>query len=277
MPEKITPIYDGKPEDFRWAGFGSGSGTNLRECAKVIKPAVIFSDKPSAKLLKLEELADAHHIIENGFKFCGSFKEAKGNPEALAEYKERSIRFNEFIAQQLHDYEKDHGKLHLIVLGGYMRIVEEPLLNAYPDKIVNVHPAWLDTLDAKHNRIFIGEDAVYDAIEARERKTGSSVILVDSEIDHGEMITKGAGVKVWHEFIDGTLAERAECLREYADAHQSFQKVRSDWPALTTALKLISEGKVALGTTLTHHNEWRTVYVDEKPMPYGGFGVGGEK
>ena len=56
MNEQIIPIYSGKPENFNWVGFGSGSGTNLRECAKIIKPKLIFSDKPKAKLLKLYEV-----------------------------------------------------------------------------------------------------------------------------------------------------------------------------------------------------------------------------
>jgi len=85
--EKITPIYSGKPNDFCWAGFGSGSGTNLRECAKVAPPKLIFSDRPGAKLLSLEELANVQQIVVDGYKACGSWKKAQGNPEAEAEYK----------------------------------------------------------------------------------------------------------------------------------------------------------------------------------------------
>ena len=56
MKEKIKPIYEGKREDFTWVGFGSGSGTNLEACAKIIPPAIIFSDRPSAKLFDLPSL-----------------------------------------------------------------------------------------------------------------------------------------------------------------------------------------------------------------------------
>ena len=51
MHGKTKLIYSGKQEDFLWVGFGSGSGTNLRECAKVVKPGLIFSDRPKAELL----------------------------------------------------------------------------------------------------------------------------------------------------------------------------------------------------------------------------------
>ena len=71
---KMKKIYSGKYEDFSWVGFGSGSGTNLRECAKVIKPALIFSDRPKAKLLQLEEFTDVPKIVLDGYKICGSWK-----------------------------------------------------------------------------------------------------------------------------------------------------------------------------------------------------------
>ena len=318
--EKITPIYSGKPNDFCWAGFGSGSGTNLRECAKVAPPKLIFSDRPGAKLLSLEELANVQQIVVDGYKACGSWKKAQGNPEAEAEYKERSVLYNQRIVGLLKQFEEKQGKpIDLIVLGGYMRLVGEPLLEAYPDKIINVHPADLSILNyfighssVKHNmglyqiihhlgekaglqttlvddidrelekkpitvmRKFTGEDAVYDAVKAGQTATRSSVIIVDAGEDHGEMLTIGPSVNVWPEYVNGTPAEREECLREYADAHQSFQKVRSDWPALTTALRLIAEGRLALGTEKTWFNEWRAVYVDGKKMPYQGFEAGGE-
>jgi len=47
-------IYTGKLEDFCWAGFGSGSGTNLRECAKIIKPADSNSVEAGKKPLRIQ-------------------------------------------------------------------------------------------------------------------------------------------------------------------------------------------------------------------------------
>jgi folate-dependent phosphoribosylglycinamide formyltransferase PurN len=272
--EQIIPIYLGKPEDFHWAGFGSGSGTNLRECAKIIKPALIFSDRPKAKLLNLEELANVPKIVMNGYEACGSWKKAHGNPAEEAEYKKRSIEYNKQIVDSLKRFEDEKGcGIDLIVLGGYMRLVEEPLLKAYPDQIINVHPANLGIPGDNHKRRFIGEDAVYDAIKAGEQQTRSSVIIVDDKVDHGEILVQGPKLDVWKEYIEGTDTEKEECLRKYADAHQAMQKVRSDWPALTTALKMISEGKIVLGTERELNNEWRTVYINGKKLPYTGFRI----
>jgi len=276
MIEQIIQIYSGKPEDFNWVGFGSGSGTNLRECAKIIKPALIFSDRPKADLLNLEELADVPQIVLNGFKACGSWKEAKGNLELETEYNRRSTEYNKQILEKLREFEKEI-TIDLIVLGGYMRFVMDPLLSAFRDKIINVHPSDLP-LNEDNKREYIGADAVYDAINILSQTvlgkyTRSSVIMVDEQEDHGEILVQGPELEMWSEFLNVNSTERRECLREYANIHQSIQKVRSDWPALTTTLKMISEGRIALGTEKFYHNEWRRVYIDGEPQPYSGLKI----
>ena len=303
MKEKIIQIYSGKPEDFVWVGFGSGSGTNLEAWAKVIPPAAIFTDKPTAKIKALEEFRHTLILELNGYQFCGSWEKAQGNPEAETEYYRKAADFNEMILEGLRDLENDLGKpIDLIVLGGYMRLIQDPLLSAYPDRMINVHPANLNCLDFYNNslatydnpkdildvkiheltekgaikakRKYIGADAVYDAIKAGETATKSSVIIVDRREDHGEILIQGPKVDVWMEFLDGTEDEKQESLREYTDAHQSFQKVRSDWPALTTALELIAKGRLALGTEKVHFREWRQVYVDGEPLGFRSYQVG---
>ena len=97
--------------------------------------------------------------------------------------------------------------------------------------------------------------------------------MVDAGVDHGEILTMGRPVEVWHEFREGTKTEQQETLREYANAHQSFQKVRSDWPALTTALTLIADGSLALSAEYVFHDEWRQVYLHENALSYAGFQV----
>ena len=277
MHEKPKPIYSGKPEDFLWAGFGSGSGTNLRECAKVVKPGLIFSDRPKAELLNLEELAGVPKLVLNGYKACGSWKKAMGNPALENLYKKSSIRYNKKIVKELKRFEEEKGKgIDLIVLGGYMRIVEDPLIEAYPDKIINVHPADLSILK-NNERVYIGEDAVYDAINAGEPKTRSSVILVDKGIDHGEILTMGSELEVSPDYLNLPAAEKESRIRQYADDHQGLQKEVSDWPALTLAVKLISEGRLALGIEKVYHDGWRAVYYDGWKFPETGVLIGYNK
>lgn len=277
MQEPMLPLYSGKKKKFSWVGFGSGSGTNLRECAKIIKPAMIFSDRPSAKLLELEELEDVPKEVTNGYEFCGSWKKAQGDSKTEEEYKERSEQYTENIVNMLHEFEEKQGRpIDLIVLGGYMRLIGSALLERYRDKIINVHPADLSILQKKEKkmqRLLIGGDAVYDAIKIGHERTRSTAIMVDEGIDHGEILTTGASVENNYHH----LKEQGANLRKYADEHQENQKVVSDWPTLTTALELIAEGRIKLGVAKVLHGEWRRVYVDDKEMGYGGYQVGGEK
>ena len=269
--EPINLIYDGRPEDFLWVGFGSGSGTNLRECSKVCPPGLIFSDKPKADLFSLEDLADVPKESINGLDFCGSWKKAQGNPDAEAEYKRKSQDYNIAILELLQRYEDDLGKpFDLIVLGGYMRFVGDALLDTYKDKIINVHPADLNVLNPEKDRKFVGENAVYDAIKARQIKTRSSVIMVDGGVDHGEILVQGPEVSVWAEYLKASPEERESMLPKYAKLHQDRQKTASDWPAFTLALELIRDGRLALGTEKYWLDEWRAVYLDEKQLDYAG-------
>lgn len=280
MREKIIPIYSGKPEEFVWVGFGSGSGTNLRECAKKIKPKAIFTDNPEAKLLELKE-------FEGIPLFC-----LKGD-----DFKGKSKTFNERILEILKSIEDELGKsIDLIVLGGYMRLIRDPLLSNYKDKIINVHPADLSIMDyyLGENKIdideiklydnerkksvsavrkYIGDNAVYEAIKSGERTTKSSVIIVDQKTDHGEILTQGPLLAVSDNFLELSPEEKERQLRDYAVKHQLKQKEISDWPALTTALEMIANGRIALGTEKVYFNEWRRVYVDNKPLPYEGYQV----
>lgn len=273
MPEQITPLYSGLLQDFRWAGFGSGSGTNLQHCARIKNPALVFSDRPEAPLLEIPEFADAFRLIISGYSFCGSWKAARGNVEKEAEYQKKTEEFNYWVLRNLEQYETQHGPLDLIVLGGYMRIITEPLLSAYKDKIINVHPADLSVLTAEKfieekKRKYLGANAVRDALLAGDASTRSSVILVDGEMDHGEILTQGPEVH-----FDGEAFSACSSLEIYAQIHQQRQKEQSDWPALTTAFYFLANGRFAVGTEKKHFDEWKGVYLDGNPLPYEGYQI----
>lgn len=72
--------------------------------------------------------------------------------------------------------------IDLIILSGYMRIVGPTLLNAYPDRIVNLHPALLPQ--------FPGAHAILDAWKAGVRETGVTVHYIDDQIDSGPVIVQ---------------------------------------------------------------------------------------
>lgn len=282
-----TPLYNGRLDDFCWIGFGSGSGTNLRECAKIIKPAFIFCDRPKAKLLGLEQLADVPKKVIDGYNYCGSWKKAQQSRPEMAAYLEKSKKFDQEILNLLESYQQEQGeKIDLIVLAGYMRLIREPLLEAYSDKIINVHPANLGLLDNANNRKYVGDDAVYGAIKAKEKTTCSSVILVDGKTDQGEILVRGPDLSLKIEPNNaGDLDKNNDAsennkyktiekrLRACANAQQEQLKAISDWPALTLALKMIAEGRFALSKEKYYFNQWRIVYLDHNPLPYGGYKI----
>jgi phosphoribosylglycinamide formyltransferase-1 len=70
--------------------------------------------------------------------------------------------------------------VELVVLAGFMRLLKEPMLAAYPGRIINIHPSLLPR--------FPGIESWRQALEAGEKITGCSVHYVDAGIDSGEII-----------------------------------------------------------------------------------------
>ena len=71
-------------------------------------------------------------------------------------------------------------KVDLIVLSGYMRFIGHTLLSAYPNRIINLHPAYLPE--------FPGAHSIQDAYEAKVSQTGVTVHFVDEGVDTGPII-----------------------------------------------------------------------------------------
>jgi len=70
--------------------------------------------------------------------------------------------------------------VELVVLAGFMRVLKEPMLAAFPRRIINIHPSLLPK--------FPGIEAWKQALVAGEKVTGCSVHYVDAGIDSGEII-----------------------------------------------------------------------------------------
>lgn len=121
-----------------------------------------------------------------------------------------------------------------IVLAGYMRIVKDPLLSAYPQRIINVHPADLRVLKANGTRAYTGANAVRDAILSGEKETRSSVHVVTEEVDAGPILAVGPCVS--YEGGDIRL-------------HQEKQKHLSDCPALLYVLNRLGKKNAFKGET----------------------------
>jgi phosphoribosylglycinamide formyltransferase 1 len=88
------------------------------------------------------------------------------------------------VAREAHDTKmiaalKDYG-VDLVCLAGYMRIITPAFVEAFPNRILNVHPSLLPA--------FPGLDAQHQAFEYGAKVAGCTVHFVDEAVDHGVII-----------------------------------------------------------------------------------------
>ena len=142
----------------------SGSGSNFEAIAQAInegrlnaKIEVLIYNNPDAKV---KEKADRLNI-----------------PTVLLNHRDYKTR--KALDQAIVEVFQAHG-VEWVVMAGWMRIITQKLLNAYPQKVINIHPSILPS--------FKGINAVEQALSARVKVTGCTVHLVDLEVDSGEIL-----------------------------------------------------------------------------------------
>jgi phosphoribosylglycinamide formyltransferase-1 len=103
----------------------------------------------------------------------------------------------------------------LVILAGFMRIITPALLNAFPHKIMNIHPALLPSFPGIHGQ--------KQALDYGVKLSGCTVHFVDEGVDTGPIIIQSA-VQVFDDDTEDTLAARIlkEEHRIYSQAIQLF-------------------------------------------------------
>ena len=76
-------------------------------------------------------------------------------------------------------------QIDLIVLAGFMWLIPENLLKAFPNKIINIHPALLPKYGGKG---MYGDRVHHAVIDAKEEESGITIHFVDENFDEGEII-----------------------------------------------------------------------------------------
>ena len=107
-------------------------------------------------------------------------------------------------------------KVDLIVLAGWMRIISSKLIDAFPNKIINVHPSLLHKYKGLH--------AVEQAMESDDKVTGCSVHYVTEELDSGTIIIQGE-VPILEDDTVETLTKRIQ-RKEYALLPAAIQQIK---------------------------------------------------
>jgi phosphoribosylglycinamide formyltransferase-1 len=147
---------------------GSGKGSNCRAILEAIQKGKV---RAKAKL------------VGSDVKDAGILSVAKefGVPAIYLEPGKWQTKLEAATEERLVRHLKDAG-VELVVLAGFMRIIKGPMLDAFPRRIINVHPSLLPK--------YPGRDAWAQALAAGERVTGCTVHYVDVGIDTGEIISQ---------------------------------------------------------------------------------------
>jgi len=114
------------------------------------------------------------------------------NPEAYVLQRADNFEIPSHIFDKNEFYKTDHVvdllknlQIDLIVLAGYMWLIPQNLLKAFPNKIINIHPALLPKYGGKG----MYGDRVHQAIvDADEEESGISIHFVNEHFDEGEII-----------------------------------------------------------------------------------------
>lgn len=164
-----------------------------------IKPAVVISNKPDARGLKIaQKLGVDVEIVES-----------KGFKGSRAEYDKKII-----TALTKYGVTPRNG---LVCLAGFMRIISPEFVKKYKNKIINIHPALLPS--------FPGLDAQKQALEYGTKFSGCTVHFVDTGMDTGPVIIQSV-VKVKENDTEKSLSKRIlkEEHRIYPEAVNLFAR-----------------------------------------------------
>jgi len=178
-------VSEGKK--FKLAVLGSGQGSNMVAIAEACRAggvpgevAIVLSDAAGAGILTRA----TERGIRAEFIPPGSFR-TKLDEEAEQAY---------IAALQ-------QAQVELIVLAGFMRILQGDFLRAFPERVVNIHPALLPS--------FPGLEAWKQALDYGVKLTGCTVHFVDQGIDTGPILAQQT-VPVLDDDTPATLHERIQ-------------------------------------------------------------------
>jgi phosphoribosylglycinamide formyltransferase-1 len=192
--------------NLRLGVLASGRGSNFQAIIDEInfrrlraEIAVLITDNASAFAVERAKKHDIECLIMNPKKYSS---------------------VNDFfvkIAEELK--ERDVG---LVILAGFMRIVGKPLIDAFPNLIMNIHPALLPAFPGLHGQ--------KQALEYGVKISGCTVHFVDRGMDTGPIIIQAA-VPVLQDDTEETLSERILKLE-----HSIYPE----------AIRLFSEGRISI-------------------------------
>jgi phosphoribosylglycinamide formyltransferase 1 len=188
MSSDLSPVHI--------AVFASGAGTNAREIIRYfhesghlalgrrVEISLIVCNKPNAGVLEIARLSGIPTLIIEKENFL------RGS-HYIEELKEKEIRF--------------------IVLAGFLWKIPPELIRAYPEHILNIHPALLPAFGGKG----MYGDAVHQAVIAQKTaESGITIHYVDEQYDHGRVFFQASFLLADDETAD-SLARKIHALEHH--------------------------------------------------------------
>lgn len=189
----------------------SGGGTNLQALIDAEKAGLF----PSGKISLVVASKQGVYALERAAKHnIPATVLSRKDYETIADY---SKALTELLTQE---------KIDLVVLAGFLTIIDEQVYEAFPNRIINVHPALIPSFCGKG---YYGLHVHEAALEKGVKVSGATVHFVTPECDAGPIILQKA-VEVQPNDTPETLQKR---IMEEAE-----------WKILPEAVKLFCEGKL---------------------------------
>ncbi|MBN2214546.1 MAG: phosphoribosylglycinamide formyltransferase [Bacteroidales bacterium] len=179
--------------------FASGSGTNAENIALYftgrndISVACILSNKPGAYVLERAKKLDITTLVFNRQEFY------------------ETDRVLQFLKRE---------SIGWIILAGFLWLIPEYLVDAYPGRIINIHPALLPKYGGKG---MYGDKVHQAVIESGDKESGITIHYVNKEYDKGNIIFQ-ARCRVELSDTPETLAAKVHKL-EYAHFPAVIEKL----------------------------------------------------
>jgi phosphoribosylglycinamide formyltransferase 1 len=149
------------------------------------KHIAIFASGSGSNAQKIMEYFKKHHDAEVAIVLTN-------NPEAYVLQRADNFEIPSHVFDKEEFYKSDHVvqllqslQIDLIVLAGFLWLIPQNLLKAFPNRIINIHPALLPKFGGKG---MYGDRVHQSVLDAGEEESGITIHLVNENFDEGEVI-----------------------------------------------------------------------------------------
>ncbi|MBS1919738.1 MAG: phosphoribosylglycinamide formyltransferase [Bacteroidetes bacterium] len=155
-----------KASEIRLAIFASGTGSNAQKIIDHfrnnphIRVVLIVCNKPGAGVLKIADQEKISTLLTEKEKFF----RGNANLDELKQY-----------------------KIDWIILAGFLWKIPDAMIRAFPDKIINIHPALLPNYGGKG---MYGPKVHETVLANHEKESGITIHYVDNKYDHGKILLR---------------------------------------------------------------------------------------